>query len=133
MEPYIALIRKDAKSCFGIEFPDFPGCISAADNLKQALEQAREALALHIEGMVEDGEAIPAASSLEEILETEQGRSADATIIVPAPQPRQPSVRINVTIEKGLLDAVDRSANARGFTRSRFLADAARRFLSNVG
>ena len=56
---YIALIRKDPDSCYGVDFPDFLGCISAGDTLQEALINAAEALSFHIEGMEEDGLAIP--------------------------------------------------------------------------
>ncbi|HZZ36442.1 MAG TPA: type II toxin-antitoxin system HicB family antitoxin, partial [Caulobacteraceae bacterium] len=68
MRRYIALIHKDADSDYGVSFPDLPGCISAGATLDEASEMAEEALALHLEGMSEAGEAIPEASSLEEIM-----------------------------------------------------------------
>ena len=59
MRNYIGLIHKDADSHFGVSFPDFPGVITAGTTLDDARAMAEEALALHIEGLVEDGEAIP--------------------------------------------------------------------------
>ena len=56
MRHYIALIHKDEDSDFGVSFPDFPGCITAGSSVQ-------EALALHIEGMNEDGLPIPEPSS----------------------------------------------------------------------
>lgn len=56
---YVAAIHRDKEGNFGISFPDFPGCVTASRNLREALEFAQEALALHIEGMVEDGDVIP--------------------------------------------------------------------------
>jgi predicted RNase H-like HicB family nuclease len=56
---YIALVHKDEDSRFGVSFPDFPGVVTAAPILNEALERAEEALALHVEGMAEDGEPIP--------------------------------------------------------------------------
>ena len=67
MATYIALIRKEGKSSFGVEFPDFPGCISAGDSLDEAAVGAKEALELHIEGMLEDGAEIPEPSGLQAI------------------------------------------------------------------
>ena len=62
---YIAYLHKDRKSDFGVSFPDFPGCVTAGKTLDEARRMAVEALSLHIEGMMEDGEAIPAASILD--------------------------------------------------------------------
>jgi predicted RNase H-like HicB family nuclease len=59
MRNYIGLIHKDADSDYGVSFPDFPGLITAGTDLDDARAMAEEALALHIEGLAEDGEAIP--------------------------------------------------------------------------
>jgi predicted RNase H-like HicB family nuclease len=42
MPGYIALIRKDADSDFGVDFPDFPGCVSAGATLDEARRMAQE-------------------------------------------------------------------------------------------
>lgn len=46
-----------------IFFPDLPGCLPCADNMTEAFKNAREALQLHLYGMEEDGESIPAPSN----------------------------------------------------------------------
>jgi len=65
MRHYIGIVHKDAKSDYGISFPDFPGAVTAAPSLDQAVEMAAEALALHVEGMLAEGEAIPEPSTPE--------------------------------------------------------------------
>lgn len=62
MRNYIGLIHKDAESDYGVSFPDFSGVVTAGADLDDARAMAEEALALHIEGLVEDGEAIPEPS-----------------------------------------------------------------------
>jgi predicted RNase H-like HicB family nuclease len=59
MAVYIALLRKESKSDFGVNFPDFPGCVTAGSTLEQAHQRAAEALSLHVQGMVEDGRRSP--------------------------------------------------------------------------
>jgi predicted RNase H-like HicB family nuclease len=44
MPHYIALIHKDADSCYGVSFPDWPGVITAGDTIDEALQQAVEVL-----------------------------------------------------------------------------------------
>lgn len=39
--------------------PALPGCFSAGDSFEEAQENVKEAITLHIQGMVEDGEEIP--------------------------------------------------------------------------
>lgn len=121
MRYYIALIRKEATSAFGVEFPDFPGCISAGDTLDEAVRGAGEALALHVEGMLEDGEAIPEPSAFEEIDIT----GAVTTLIPLADQGRR-ILRLNITMEEGLVRTIDEIASKSGLSRSAFLANAAR-------
>jgi len=65
---YIGLIHKDAGSDYGVSFPDFPGVVTVGKDLDEARAMAEEALAFHIDGLVADGEAIPEASSLEEVM-----------------------------------------------------------------
>ncbi len=62
---YIAYLHKDRDSDFGVSFPDFPGCVTAGKTLEEARRMAAEALALHIEGMIEDGDAVPPSSNLD--------------------------------------------------------------------
>ena len=64
---YIAYLRKDKNSDFGVSFPDFPGCISAGSTLEEARRMAAEALAMHVAGMRADGEPIPEPSSLDDL------------------------------------------------------------------
>lgn len=66
---YIAIIHKEVSSDFGVSFPDFPGCISSGSTLDEAKDMATEALAMHIEGMQEDGEAIPQPSDLDKVMQ----------------------------------------------------------------
>lgn len=68
MRNYIGLIHKDAESDYGVSFPDFPGVVTAGTDLDDARAMAEEVLALHVEGLVEDGEAIPEPSSLENVM-----------------------------------------------------------------
>ncbi len=123
---YIALIRKEADSDFGVEFPDMPGCVTAGSTLDEAAAMAREALALHLEGLVEEGEAVPEASSLEEV--TILATSAGAVpVLVPAPRLKSRAVRINITMDETLLAEIDEAAGPG--ERSAFLAQAARSVL----
>ncbi|RIK97826.1 MAG: CopG family transcriptional regulator [Proteobacteria bacterium] len=129
MRQYIALIHKDADSDYGVSFPDLPGCVTAGATLDEARDMAVEALALHLEGMAEDGKAVPEPSSLEEIMSDPVNREGVA-VLVPAPTPIVKSVRINVTLPADVLEQIDRHAESEGFTRSGFLAHAAKKMLA---
>lgn len=81
MQQYIGLIHKDAESDFGVSFPDFAGLVTAGEDLDDARGMAEEALAFHIEGLVEDGEAIPEPSSLAEIMASAINRDGVAILV----------------------------------------------------
>jgi predicted RNase H-like HicB family nuclease len=83
---YIALIRKDADSDFGVKFPDFPGCVSAGATFEEARRMAQEALELHVHGMREDGDALPAPSSLDAIMADPGNTGAEAFFFVSLPE-----------------------------------------------
>ncbi|MCM1578568.1 MAG: type II toxin-antitoxin system HicB family antitoxin [Ruminococcus sp.] len=61
---YIAVLECTGEGV-GIYFPDLPGCTSCAKNTDEAVVKAREALSLHLYGMEEDGEAIPAPTGID--------------------------------------------------------------------
>jgi len=131
MRSYIALIHKDPHSEFGLSFPDFPGCISAGATLDEARTNAEEALAFHVEGMAEDGDAIPEPSSLEQIMADPENRDAVA-VLIPLREQAARTVRVNITLPEATLAEIDRYAEAHGFTRSGFLAQAAKRAIEQA-
>jgi antitoxin HicB len=44
MPYYIALIHKEADSCYGVSFPDLPGVFTAGDTIDEAMQKAVEVL-----------------------------------------------------------------------------------------
>jgi len=129
MTSYIALIHKDAESDCGVSFPDLPGCVTAGSTVDEACAMAAEALALHLEGLVEDGEAIPEPSTLEAIMADRDNRDGVA-ILVDAPVQSVKTVRVNVTFPEDVLSQIDAHAEREGFTRSGFLAQAAKKAMT---
>ena len=126
MTHYFALVEKENDTAFGITFPDVPNCFSASDELNDVMTNAVEALSFFAED-----EALPVSRSLDEL-------KADSDIIkalaegaflisVPVIENDARVVRANITMEAGLLNAIDETAKARKLTRSAFLAQAARR------
>jgi predicted RNase H-like HicB family nuclease len=127
---YIALIHKDEDSAYGVSFPDFPGCITAGDSFDEAMAMAKEALGFHAEGMLEDGQKIPKPSSFADIKANKDGFWAeDLTEAEVARVPLLMNIaapkRVNISLDKGLLSAIDQAAKEQGMTRSAFLASAA--------
>jgi predicted RNase H-like HicB family nuclease len=129
MTVYIALLRKDRTSDYGVDFPDFPGCVTAGSTVEEAVSMAHEALLFHVEGMVEDGLEIPDPSPLERILTDRHNRKA-VPLLVPVDLPGKP-VRVNVIVPDRDLKAIDRYAKRHGMTRSGFLVKAAKRAMAD--
>lgn len=126
MRNYIGLIHKETDSDFGVSFPDLPGLATAGTSLDDARAMAEEALALHIEGLVADGEAIPEPSSLEEVMTDPDNRDSVAILVAVKTAARK-AVRVNVTLPEDVLEQIDSFAAAHGFTRSGFIAQAAKK------
>jgi predicted RNase H-like HicB family nuclease len=129
MRQYIALIHKDPDSDYSVSFPDLPGVITAGSNLDEARKMAAEALAFHLEGMAQDGEAAPEPSSLEEVMSIAENKDGVA-VLIEAPAAEVRSVRINITMPADVLDQIDKYAEREGFTRSGFLAQAAKKIMA---
>lgn len=116
---YPAIIER-AGDGYSVFFPDLPGCTSAGDTPHEAALGAEEALNGHLAVSADYGDAIPAPSLFEEI-ERDPEVEEVARILVRGERPGR-AVRVQVSIEEGLLARIDRAAT----NRSRFLADAAR-------
>ena len=121
---YIAYLHKDRDSDFGVSFPDFPGCVTAGKTLEEARRMAAEALALHVVGMIEDGELVPEPSNLDALENDPNMRGAVAVLVGVEPAPEK-TVRINITARKSQLDAIDRLAGNAGMTRSAYIVQSA--------
>ena len=129
---YTAFIHKDPDTDYGVSFPDLPGCIAVGETVEQALESATQALAFHIEGIEEDGDDVPRPRPLDEILSDPalaQDREAALLASVPVVRDLGSTTRINVSLDLGLLHAIDSEAKHRKQTRSAFIASAVRKEL----
>lgn len=59
---YPALFEPEKNGGYSVSFPDLDGCFTQGDTYEAAYANAVDALSLHLYGMEEDGEAIPAPS-----------------------------------------------------------------------
>lgn len=57
---YAAIFIKESDGGYSVRFPQLDGCFTQGDTFEEALKMARDAMSLHLSGMEEDGEAIPA-------------------------------------------------------------------------
>jgi predicted RNase H-like HicB family nuclease len=120
---YIAYLHKDRDSDYGVSFPDFPGCITAGRTLDEASRLAPEALALHIQGMIEDGDPVPEPSKIDDIA-TDAARHGAVAFLVSVELP-DATVRVNITARESQIEKIDRLAEAAGLTRSAYMVRSA--------
>ncbi len=99
---YLAVLEPDGDGGYGVYFPDLPGCVSAGDDLAETLDNATEALGLHLYGMEQDGETIPAPSkSVALEADAESGTMVCPIAIYPAVVKNQldnQRIKVNLTI-----------------------------------
>ena len=57
-----AIVVEKAESNYGAYVPDLPGCVTAGRTLDEVRAMAIDALALHLQGLIEDGSPIPEPS-----------------------------------------------------------------------
>ncbi|XVO20984.1 MAG: CopG family transcriptional regulator [Sphingorhabdus sp.] len=120
---YHAVVHKDEDSAWGVHFPDLPGCFSAADDLADVQANASAAVMLYLEG-----EKAPEPSAIEKIRDMAADDLAEGAFLLAVPYvyvSNRPQ-RINISIDRGVLDAIDAAASSRKLTRSAFLTEAAR-------
>ena len=136
MARYVALVDGKAGT-YGVTVPDLPGCTSGGSTTDEALRNAVEAVRQWAEDAIADGEPLPQPRSVEtlradpEIAEAiaEGAALAIVPLLLDAGRPAQ----ANLSIDAGLLAAIDEAAEARGLTRSAFLATAAREKIESGG
>ena len=130
MMNYPVVIHKDRGSDYGVTVPDLPGCFSAGRTMDEALAMAREAIELHLEGLIEDGQAVPRPGTVEDYKDDPDYKGGVWAVVSISPADlRTKAKRINISIPERVLDAVDRFAKAENETRSGLLVKAATAYI----
>ncbi len=127
IKTYLAIAdQAPGEPVYSIVFPAFPGVTSVATVLMDLIPQSRDALATAVEDMEADGEGLPLA--LEDGAQQPalpQGLHSPIMLMVPV-EVRTRSVRVNVSLDEGLLARMDSVAARTGTSRSALLAKGAR-------
>ena len=125
---YPVVIHKDADSDYGVSVPDVPGCFSAGESMTAALESVQEALTLHFEGMMLDGELPPQPQDIEvHMRNPDYAGGVWALVDFDITPWLGKAIRFNATLPEGLLARIDAYVKTHPEHRSRsgFLASAA--------
>jgi predicted RNase H-like HicB family nuclease len=128
MTRYVALV--DGQNGYGAVFPDAPGCAAMGESADEALRNAAEALAEWIGDELAEGRNAPRARTVDELARDADVAAAVARgsvyAFVPLILNSGRPAKANISLDAGLLRAIDEAAARAGLTRSAFLATAAR-------
>lgn len=64
-----AVVIEQAEGNFSASVPDLPGCVATGATVAEVENEIREAIAFHVEGLREEGLAVPSPSSRVEYVE----------------------------------------------------------------
>ena len=107
---------------YGVVFPDVPGCAAMGKTIDQALAHAGDALRDFFELAEEYGEDLPRPRPLEKLRRDPEVVTAlaEGSMLASVPLVRETGkpVKANLSIDLGVLAALDEEAKARALTRS---------------
>lgn len=129
---YPVVVHKDPESDYGVVVPDVSGCFSAGETMSEALENIHEALELHFEGLVADGEPLPQPQEIDaHIANPDYAGGIWVLVDFDVTSYLGKAVRFNATLPEGLLARIDAYVRTHPNQKSRsgFLAEAALRAL----
>lgn len=135
---YYGLVEIDHDGSASGYFPDIPGCLFAGDNMHEAFLDAESAIKAHFELMAEKGLPIPEANSIQasDVSSHNQHGKREIWVCVEVDITKYlgKSERINITMPHLLIEKIDKvvGKDSRYASRSHFLAEAARKELSNA-
>jgi predicted RNase H-like HicB family nuclease len=134
---YIALVDGKA-GAYGVLFPDLPGCTAMGRTMDEALRNAMDAVREWAEAVNEtNGGKMPRPRSPDALRADKETAEAladgAAMMVVPLIFESGRPAKANLSLDSGLLQAIDEAAAARGLTRSAFIASAAREKIASEG
>ena len=126
------VIHKDPDSDYSVTVPDLPGCFSAGYSVEDALQEVVEAIELHLEGMLVDGESLPKPLPIEtHQLDPNYADGIWAVVTVDLNKISGETKRINITLPERVITMMDRYATAHGKSRSGLIAEAAVEYIAS--
>lgn len=113
-----------------IEFPDLPGCLPCAQTTEEAFRHAKEALGVHLFGMEQDQDPIPAPTPARDLHPEDGAVVAMVEVFMPAVRDR-----INNRVVKKTLTIpawLNREAEAANVNFSQVLQDGLKHYLGDT-
>ena len=125
MEFLVAITRGDEHHAYGTAVPDLSGCFSAGDTFEEAIANTAEAIELQIESLLDAGDVPPEPKPAQEWLADPAYSGWIWAVVSIEPEALDDtSERINISMPRRVLRAIDKAAVEAHKTRSGFLAEA---------
>lgn len=118
---FVALVSGSQAGGYTATFPDLHDCTARGADVSTLVVEARRAALDYLQGLSDAGEAWPKATPLEKIT-VEPG--VIAVLVDVAVD--DPPIRVNISLGERLVQRLDAAAEARGMTRSGFIARSVR-------
>ena len=127
--PYYVGILDGAKDVWGVRMPDVPGCHGGGATPEAAIADAISALREFASHQASKGVALKPPRRVQAVIADKASEfdaaAGESIVMVPLILDRGRPVKANISLDAGLLEAIDDEAVRRGLTRSGFLASAA--------
>jgi len=118
---FVAGVTGDHAAGYRATFPDLRDCQAEGRDLAELLANARQALSGRLQALADAGETWPAPTPVESVV----AEPGVITILVDVVVD-DPPVRVNISLGERLVQRLDAAAEARGMTRSGFIAQSVR-------
>jgi len=127
---YVALMD-GKRGGYGVVFPDLPGCTAMGKTVEEALRNASDAAREWAQAVRETNNGqVPKPRPIDVVRNDPETREAlaegAALVMVPLVIDSGRPAKANLSLDAGLLEAIDEAAAVKGLTRSAFIASAAR-------
>ena len=119
----IAIELGDDTHAFGVVVPDLPGCFSAGDTLDEAIDNAKEAIELWLESVIDDNGLVPEPESVTaHQANPEFAGWVWAVVSIDLAALSDKAERVNITLPARVLRRIDAAAKEAGESRSGYIA-----------
>jgi predicted RNase H-like HicB family nuclease len=127
---YLAIAEQLPEN-WSLSFPAFPGAVTTGQDFAELIANARDALASVVSAMQEDGDAVPPSfEACPDVPAFDLADYLEPRIVLVPVEVGGRSVRINVTMDEGLVARLDNLADRAHASRSALLARGARMVLA---
>lgn len=118
---FVALVSRDPSDGYRADFIDLPGCAAEGRDISELLGNARGSVLSALQALVDAGDDWPKATPFEEV----KAPAGAVAMLIDVPFD-DPPLRVNISLGERLLQRLDGAAQARGMTRSGFIAQSVR-------